>query len=135
MQENPDKQGLSLWFVALAAVFVICLITANIIAVKLLPAAVIFFPVSDIVGHMITEVYGSRQARRVIWLGFGCNVLAVAAIWGAGALPAADFWDGQDAYHVVTLHAQTQAVTVSHLKRAEGLDTYDRKISFNPLTL
>ena len=77
MQENPEKQGLSLWFVALAAVFVICLITANIIAVKLLPAAVIFFPVSDIVGHMITEVYGSRQARRVIWLGFACNLRAV----------------------------------------------------------
>jgi len=85
MQENPEKQGLSLWFVALAAVFVICLITA----VQLLPAAVIFFPVSDIVGHMITEVYGSRQVRRVIWLGFACNLRAVfPTVAFAGVMPA-----------------------------------------------
>ena len=34
----------------------------------------------------------------MIWLGFGCNLFAVAAIWAAGALPAAGFWDGQGAY-------------------------------------
>ena len=98
----------SSWFVALTAVFVACLIASNIIAVKLvsifgfvLPAAIIIFPLSYIVGDVLTEVYGYAQARRVIWLGFGCNVLAVAAIWGAGALPAADFWDGQDAYQKI----------------------------------
>ena len=88
-----------------AAVFVTCLITANIIAVKLisvfglvLPAAVIIFPVSYIVGDVLTEVYGYDQARRVIWLGFFCNLIAVIAIWVGLVLPAADFWDGQAAY-------------------------------------
>jgi uncharacterized integral membrane protein (TIGR00697 family) len=86
-------------------VFVTCLITANIIAVKLisvagfiLPAAVIIFPISYIVGDVLTEVYGYRQARRVIWLGFFCNLIAVAAIWIGGLLPAAGFWDAQPAY-------------------------------------
>ncbi len=95
----------SSWFVALAALFVACLIASNIIAVKLvvifgfvLPAAIIIFPLSYILGDVLTEVYGYAQARRVIWLGFLCNLVAVAAIWGAGALPAAEFWDGQDAY-------------------------------------
>lgn len=95
----------STWFVATTAVFVTCLITANIIAVKLvsfagfiLPAAVIIFPVSYIVGDVLTEVYGYRQARRVIWLGFCCNLIAVAAIWIGGLLPAAGFWDAQPAY-------------------------------------
>ncbi|HET8524599.1 MAG TPA: queuosine precursor transporter, partial [Thermomicrobiales bacterium] len=37
-------------------------------------------------------------ARRVIWLGFACNLLAVGAIALAGALPSPDFWDAQAAY-------------------------------------
>ncbi|GBC63258.1 transporter [Desulfonema ishimotonii] len=106
----PDTPGksekeYSKWFVLTAVTFVTCLITANIIAVKLiniagliLPAAVIIFPVSYIVGDVLTEVYGYKQARQVIWLGFFCNILAVAAIWAGGLLPAAAFWDGQAAY-------------------------------------
>jgi uncharacterized integral membrane protein (TIGR00697 family) len=93
------------WFLIVVAVFVTCLITANIIAVKLvdlfgliLPAAIFIFPLSYITGDVLTEVYGYRQARKVIWLGFLCNVLAVVAIWIAQVLPAASFWDGQRAY-------------------------------------
>ncbi len=99
------KETYSKWFVLVTALFVTCLITANIIAVKLiqlggliLPAAVIIFPISYIVGDVLTEVYGYRQARRVIWLGFFCNFIAVAAIWAGGMLPAAGFWEGQAAY-------------------------------------
>ena len=72
------------WFVIVVAVFVTCLITANIIAVKLvdlfgliLPAAIFIFPLSYITGDVLTEVYGYRQARKVIWLGFLCNVIVV----------------------------------------------------------
>jgi len=86
-------------------VFITCLITANITAVKLvgvfglvLPAAIIIFPISYIFGDVLTEVYGYRQARRVIWLGFFCNLIAVIAIWIGQVLPAASFWDGQGAY-------------------------------------
>lgn len=89
----------------ITALFVACLIAANIVAVKLilvfgllLPAAVIVFPVSYILGDVLTEVYGYRQARRVIWLGFLCNLIVVAAILAAQALPAAPFWDGQAAF-------------------------------------
>lgn len=92
-------------FVAVAALFVTCLITANIIAAKLIsvgqwavPAGVVIFPVSYIVGDVLTEVYGYRRARAVIWLGFACNLVAVGAIWLAGMLPAAGFWDGQAAW-------------------------------------
>ncbi|AOY56785.1 queuosine precursor transporter [Desulfococcus multivorans] len=103
--EKPAEGSYSQWFIATTAVFITALITANIIAVKLisfagwiLPAAVIIFPVSYIVGDILTEVYGYRQARRVIWLGFCCNLIAVAAIWIGGTLPAAGFWDAQSAY-------------------------------------
>jgi hypothetical protein len=95
-----------------AAAFVACLITANIIAVKLvsvfgmvLPAAIIVFPLSYILGDVFTEVYGYRQARRVIWLGFVCNLFTVIAIWAGQQLPAASFWDGQQAYARILGHA------------------------------
>lgn len=103
---NTDtSRTYSVWFLLVTAIFVTCLITANITAVKLievsgvvLPAAVIIFPLSYIFGDVLTEVYGYQQARRVIWLGFVCNLIAVIAIWLAGLLPAASFWDAQAAY-------------------------------------
>jgi len=95
----------SAWFVVITAIFVTCLVTANIIAVKLIdvfgvivPAAVVIFPISYIFGDVLTEVYGYAQARQVIWIGFLCNLLAVVAIVLGQALPAAGFWDGQAAY-------------------------------------
>lgn len=88
------------WFPAIAAVFVTCLVIANIIAVKLVavgplvvPAAIIIFPISYIFGDILTEVYGYARARQVIWLGFACNLLAVVVIWIGGRLPAAPFWN------------------------------------------
>ena len=109
MQLNPPDSAstnrYSSRFVIIVAIFITCLLTANITAVKLvkafglvLPAAVIIFPISYIFGDILTEVYGYRQARRVIWLGFFCNLIAVVAIWVAGLLPPAGFWDGQAAY-------------------------------------
>ncbi len=95
----------SYWFLLVASIFITCLITSNIIAVKLinifglvLPAAILIFPISYIFGDVLTEVYGYRQARRVIWLGFFCNLIAVVAIWLGQILPQASFWDGQAAY-------------------------------------
>ena len=88
------------YFPLVTAVFVTCLIVSNIVAVKLaaigpwfLPAAVIIFPISYIFGDVLTEVYGYSRARQVIWIGFGCNLLAVAAIWLGGLLPTAPFWN------------------------------------------
>lgn len=92
----------STWFVVVVAVFVTCLLIANIIAVKLVtifgltvPAGTIVFPISYICGDVLTEVYGFRRARQVIWLGFACNLLAVGAIWVGQVLPGASFWNAQ----------------------------------------
>jgi uncharacterized integral membrane protein (TIGR00697 family) len=105
MSQDQKSIGYSNRFIVIVALFITCLITANIIAVKLiiifglvLPAAIIVFPVSYILGDVLTEVYGYRQARRVIWLGFACNLILVIGIWLGGLLPAATFWDGQSAY-------------------------------------
>jgi uncharacterized integral membrane protein (TIGR00697 family) len=98
----------SFWYVAIASVFVTCLITANIIAVKLIspfgflvPAGIIVFPLSYLFGDVLTEVYGYGAARRVIWLGFACNLLAVIAFYLGGLAPAAPFWHQQAAYDTI----------------------------------
>ena len=63
-----------------------------------LTAGIVVFPVSYIVGDVLTEVWGYAAARRVIWLGFACNALMVAAIWLGGEIPSAPFWKGGPAY-------------------------------------
>ncbi|MBI4636315.1 MAG: queuosine precursor transporter [Candidatus Rokubacteria bacterium] len=92
-------------FIGCAALFVTCLLTANTIAPKLiavggavLSVAIIVFPLSYVLGDVLTEVWGYAAARRVIWLGFACNAVMVLAIWIGGAIPPAPFWTGQGAY-------------------------------------
>jgi uncharacterized integral membrane protein (TIGR00697 family) len=83
--------------VVLAAVFVTVLITSNLIAVKLvdfgggwvLPAAIVVFPLSYLLGDVLTEVYGYGVTRRIIWLGFLCNLVFVLFATAAVQLPAA----------------------------------------------
>jgi queuosine precursor transporter len=108
MTATTRKNEISIWFVVITTVFVTSLITANIIAVKLVglfglvfPAAVVIFPISYIFGDVLTEVYGYQRARLVIWLGFLCNLLAVIAIYLGAILPAASFWNGQAAYEQI----------------------------------
>jgi queuosine precursor transporter len=63
-----------------------------------LTAGIVIFPISYVIGDVLTEVWGYAAARRVIWLGFACNALMVAAIWLGGQLPPAPFWTGDAAY-------------------------------------
>jgi uncharacterized integral membrane protein (TIGR00697 family) len=126
-QRSSSFQGrYSPYFVAIVAVFITCLITANITAVKLVgvlglvvPAAIIIFPISYIAGDVLTEVYGYRQARLVIWLGFLCNLVTVIAIWLGQVLPAASFWDGQAAYERI-LGATPRILVASFLAYLGG---------------
>ena len=99
-------------FVVLVALFVTCLITANVIAVKLVsfgfvvvPAAIFVFPISYIFGDVLTEVYGYAQARRVIWLGFFCNLVFVFFAWVGQIMPPASFWTGQQSYAAILGYA------------------------------
>ena len=100
--------GHSSLFVGVAAFFVTALVVSNVVAVKLVetadrvyPAGLVLFPLSYLLGDVLTEVYGFRTARAVIWLAFACNLLAVAAIQVAIALPPAPFWEEQEAYETV----------------------------------
>ncbi len=97
-------------FVVIVAIFVTCFLTGNIVGVKMfslgstsiiLPAAVILFPLSYIIGDILTEVYGYRRARRVIWLGFLSNLIFVVIASIGQILPPAPNWEWQQAYETI----------------------------------
>ncbi|MFN3690248.1 MAG: queuosine precursor transporter [Fimbriimonadales bacterium] len=102
------ERGYSIWFVMVVALFLTSLLLSNIIAAKVISigglvmsSAIVIFPVSYIIGDVLTEVYGYRRARLVIWLGFACNLLVVLIISVAIALPSAPFYEHQEAFETV----------------------------------
>ncbi|MBP5153453.1 MAG: queuosine precursor transporter [Lachnospiraceae bacterium] len=104
-----NKKTYSRIFLIITAVYVACLLLSNLIAGKMwavtdsvtLPAAVVLFPVTYILGDVFTEVYGFSRARTIIWLGFACSFFAVAVYLITLALPHPGFWEGQAAYETV----------------------------------
>lgn len=108
------------------ALFVTVLLLSNLLSsAKIIdlnasigPIALIFdagtlvFPISYIFGDILTEVYGYRRSRRVIWAGFGAMLLMAFFVWFAGLLPGEPGWaadanfgeavvPGQDAYETI----------------------------------
>ena len=104
-----DEKTISRLFMCIGVVFIMCLLLSNLIAGKMwavtenitLPAAVILFPVTYILGDVFTEVYGFRKAKSVIWLGFMCSFFAVMVYLLTIALPHPGYWENQEAYAIV----------------------------------
>jgi uncharacterized integral membrane protein (TIGR00697 family) len=102
------------YFDYVMAAFVTILLLSNVIgagkrAVIDLPfvglwpfgAGILFFPVSYVLGDVLTEVYGYARARRCIWAGFGALLFMVAMSMIVVALPPDAGWTGQAAYESV----------------------------------
>ena len=53
-------------------------------------AGILFFPISYVIGDVLTEVYGYARARRCIWAGFGALLFMAFMAWVVVALPPAD---------------------------------------------
>jgi uncharacterized integral membrane protein (TIGR00697 family) len=96
-------------FLLILGLYVMALVLSNIIAVKIVQvggrvfdAGTLLFPLTYLVGDILTEVYGYGRDRIVIWIGFTANLVAVAMIQIAIHLPPADFWaSNQQAYEIV----------------------------------
>lgn len=96
------------YFDLIMAVFVTVLVISNIASsakivdlgfslfnVRLaFDAGTILFPVSYIFGDVLTEVYGYRKSRRVIWMGFACLALSAVIFWVVRVLPGESTWQG-----------------------------------------
>lgn len=106
------------YFDLILALFVTVLLLSNLLSsakiidlgFSLGPLSLIFdagtlvFPISYIFGDILTEIYGFRRSRRVIWAGFGASVLLGLFVWLAGVLPGEATWQsyaGQSAYDAI----------------------------------
>ena len=64
-------------------------------------AGILFFPISYVLGDVLTEVYGYAHARRCIWAGFGALLFMAFMAWVVVALPPDQGWNGQAAYEQI----------------------------------
>lgn len=108
------------YFDLIMALFVAVLLISNVASTKIMrlgpftfDGGTILFPVSYIFGDILTEVYGYRRSRRVIWTGFVCTGLMALVLTIVGALPPAEGWDNQAAYQ--TILGQTPRIVMGSL--------------------
>jgi queuosine precursor transporter len=92
----------------LVLIFVVVLLVSNLVAQKVcrlgpltVSGAELLFPITYIFGDIFTEVYGYKESRRAIWIGFMASALLSAAGALAVALPADPSWHNQQAFETV----------------------------------
>jgi queuosine precursor transporter len=108
------------YFDLIMALFVAVLLISNVASTKIMKlgpftfdGGTILFPVSYIFGDILTEVYGYRRSRRVIWTGFFCTGLMAAVLATVGTLPPATGWENQAAYQAIL--GQTPRIVLGSL--------------------
>ena len=92
----------------LVALLITTLIVSNIASVKLVQsgglvfdAGTILFPLAYILGDIITEIYGFRRMRRLLFIGIGMLLLTALTFYTVQLLPAASDWSNQEAYESI----------------------------------
>jgi uncharacterized integral membrane protein (TIGR00697 family) len=120
------------YFDLIMAVFVTVLVLSNIASsakivdlgfslfgVRLaFDAGTILFPVSYIFGDVLTEVYGYKKSRRVIWMGFACLALSAVIFWIVRVLPGESTWQGyagDEAYSAILGGMSTGGIVLASL--------------------
>ena len=105
VSENPSKNRTSRQInnhtalMVVTALFVTSYLVSNIMAVKVISlfglfyfdAGTIVFPFAYMLGDVLTEIWGFRTARKVIWLTFLCNVIMVVCTQIGVWLPSPDY--------------------------------------------
>src|SRR3989344_3983909 len=104
IEEKTEPRG-EKYFAIITGLFVAVLLISNIASVKItqlswlvLDAGTIIFPLSYIFGDILTEVYGYKRARKVIWTGFASALLMSIVFLIVGVLPSSPGWELQAAY-------------------------------------
>lgn len=81
-------------------------------------AGTLLFPISYIIGDVMTEVYGFKRARRIIWIGFGALIFSAAIFWLVQILPGESTWQasvGQETYNQILGSISSGSIVVASL--------------------
>lgn len=103
-----NNRGSHRYLDIITALFISILLISNVASSKItnfwfmtFDAGTILFPLSYIIGDVLTEVYGYSRTRRIIWIGLACNILMAATFMIVGALPPDASWNNQTAYEAI----------------------------------
>ena len=104
---QPNKKD---FLPVITGLFVGVLILSNILATKMVQlgpfvfdGGTLLFPLSYIFGDVLTEVYGYKESRKVIWTGLLMLILMAVNIWIIGALPHEASWTLQNDYNNILM--------------------------------
>ncbi|MDR0573984.1 MAG: queuosine precursor transporter [Tannerella sp.] len=102
------KKMVSVPFMLMGILFVVCLIVSNFLETKVIllgpvtaTGGLLVFPISYMINDCISEVWGYKKARLIIWSGFAVNFIVVGVTQLAVALPSAPFWEGGESFNFV----------------------------------
>jgi len=103
----------------LSALSASCSVIALIIAGKphqiapgiSVPTSMWVFPLVFVFGNIVTEIYGARVARNLVYFVFACTITAMAYNVLTAFVPYPDYWQGQEAYRTVLI--QTPRIMVA----------------------
>lgn len=105
---EQKRTSVSVLFMVLGMLFVVCLIASNIFATKQLAfglhsqtGGILIFPISYIINDVVCEVWGFRKVKMLIWLGFFMNFFFVLMAALCDWLPAAPYWDNDAGFHAI----------------------------------
>src|SRR3989338_6142309 len=103
--QASEKAGGERYLPVITGLFVAVLLISNIASVKIVQlgwlvfdAGTLIFPLSYIFGDILTEVYGFKRARKVIWTGFAAAILMSLVFAVVSLLPSEASWTGQATY-------------------------------------
>ncbi|MGS0741114.1 queuosine precursor transporter [Glaciimonas sp. GG7] len=120
VKQFPRKKNFISKNVVFLGMFFVCfLILSNLTAFKIgainvpffnttieFPSALIFFPITYAFSNVLTEVYGYKITRLIIWCGFLCSAVVLLGFWAVVKVPASEVWmvntnNAQSAYEVL----------------------------------
>lgn len=103
-----------------AILFAVCLVASNLFEVKIfqtcyltLTGGFLIFPITYILNDCMSEVYGMRHVRFVVWSTFAVNLFFVLMAQLVKILPGASFWDGQE--HIAYVFNANLRITLASL--------------------
>lgn len=108
MKKKEIKENYSEIFLFISILFITCILVSNILASKIInifgismTGGVLVFPITYIIGDVLTEIYGYKKSKKIIIYGFICNLIMVILFYIAMKLPYPEYYLNQDAFVAV----------------------------------
>ena len=105
MDEKVSTSGLDKFLVLLTSLYITAILINLTIGYRFIAigsfsfaGGIFVFPFSFIIGDIITEIYGYKCARQIVWVGIACQFIFALSIYLIIHMPSPSFWYGKNLY-------------------------------------